>query len=239
MNNRFEYIPLKTKYGDITKKHDKTKTHLDLSFRNIIWFPSIFINLTELKIDNNKISHIPPEICMLTNLIFLKLDNNQITSIPSYIGKLITLQKLYLHYNLLTKLPREIENLINLTSLNLSRNQLTTLEYLPKNIEYLNVNYNKLRNIKLSNCKNLEHLLLMCNDLKIINPLTKLNHLELSYNKFKFLPVNVDSQTPFLYNNQIIFINCTRELLIFITTQDHPRVFVFPNIDYYICNDDV
>jgi Leucine-rich repeat (LRR) protein len=91
-------------------------------------------NLTELSLGNNQLSSIPPEIGQLRNLTNLWLDHNQLTSIPPEIGQLTNLTALLFGINRLTSIPPEIGQLINLTNLRLDNNPI---ENIPLNVARL------------------------------------------------------------------------------------------------------
>jgi Leucine-rich repeat (LRR) protein len=87
--------------------------------------------VTEVNLENNNLTSLPPEIGNLTNLKWLHLNNNNLTSLPPEIGNLSNLKYLYLYINNLTSLPPEIGNLTNLEVLDFADNNLA---YLPKEI---------------------------------------------------------------------------------------------------------
>ena len=83
--------------------------------------------VTELSLNNNQLSSLPPEISQLSNLTTLSLENNQLSSLPPEFSQLSNLTTLYLHNNQLSSLPPEFSQLSNLTTLSLSNNQLSSL----------------------------------------------------------------------------------------------------------------
>ena len=95
-------------------------------------------NLQLLDLDCNELTHLPPEIGLLTNLQELDLGGNKLTSLPPDIGQLTNLQHLGLTYNELTSLPSEIRMLTNLQTLFLINNRLKSL---PREIEKLEIKY--------------------------------------------------------------------------------------------------
>ena len=103
--------------------------------------------LTELWVDNNLITSLPPEIGRLSNLTKLVLLTNKLTSLPDSIGRLTKLKELNVSYNELTSLPDSIGQLTDLRELNMLSNNLTSL---PDSIgrltklKELNVSYNPL-----------------------------------------------------------------------------------------------
>jgi Leucine-rich repeat (LRR) protein len=58
-----------------------------------------FLNITEVRLSNTKISVIPPEIDELTRLSFLDVSASQLTHIPNTIFKLTKLQYLVIQNN--------------------------------------------------------------------------------------------------------------------------------------------
>jgi len=105
-------------------------TFLDLSVKNLSFFPKEICDLTNLQrlcLHGNKITNIPPEIGKLVNLKELHLIYNQITNIPPEIGKLVKLECLTLDNNQITSIPSEFANLINLEKIYLSNNKITNI----------------------------------------------------------------------------------------------------------------
>ena len=104
-------------------------TELDLDFNPLSSLPPIekLVNLTELDLSYNQLSSLPPEIGKLQNLTKLSLSFNPLSSLPPEITKLQKLTKLYLSYNQLSSFLSEIGKLVNLTWLSLSYNQLSSL----------------------------------------------------------------------------------------------------------------
>ena len=67
--------------------------------------------LTELNLDNKKLTTLPPEIGQLHQLRKLYLSGNKLTTLPPEIGQLHQLETLYVTHNQLTTLPPEIGQL--------------------------------------------------------------------------------------------------------------------------------
>ena len=119
--------------------------YLRLCHINLEKFPEEICNLkylTELNVEDKKITAIPSGIENLKNLKRLMIKCNQIKDLPKELGNLSTLEHLYLRCNRLTKIPSEIGNLKNLKYLNLHCREL---EKLPKEIT-------NLTNLKYINC---------------------------------------------------------------------------------------
>ena len=89
--------------------------------------PKLMNNLTVLRLNNNQLTAVPPQISQWTELEELALGNNQLTALPPEIWRLTTLQRLYLENTRLTTLPLEIVQLTELKELTLGDNQLTAL----------------------------------------------------------------------------------------------------------------
>lgn len=81
-----------------------------------------------------RIKKLPLELFQFNFIMELRLANNFLTSIPPEIGLLRTLTSLDLSNNQLTVIPRELSKLTNLTELLLYNNQLTLL---PAELGYL------------------------------------------------------------------------------------------------------
>ncbi len=78
--------------------------------------------LTDLYLNDNRLTALPPEIGNLTGLTWLNLRRNQLTALPPEIGNLTGLTWLYLGGNRLTALLPEIGNLTGLKVLATSTN---------------------------------------------------------------------------------------------------------------------
>ncbi|MEM1331540.1 MAG: COR domain-containing protein, partial [Planctomycetota bacterium] len=83
--------------------------------------------LTELRLNNNQLSSVPPELGALTALKALSLSNNQLSSVPPELGALTVLTTLRLHSNQLSSVPPELGALTALKALSLSYNQLSSV----------------------------------------------------------------------------------------------------------------
>ena len=83
--------------------------------------------LRELHLGSNRLRELPPEIGGLGSLESLYLQINQLRELPPEIGKLSSLEDLYLVGNQLQELPREIANLTNLRLLGLGYNRITSI----------------------------------------------------------------------------------------------------------------
>ena len=91
------------------------------------------IFLLILNLDNNQLTKIT--IGAFTHLTDLRLDYNMLTYIPPEIGMLTSLINLKLNHNMLKYIPREIYKLVKLKTLDISMNQLKFIPYLASNVE--------------------------------------------------------------------------------------------------------
>ena len=155
------------------------KENLNLSL--IIKIPkeiNQLLNLKDLNLQGNKLTHVPKEITELIFLKYLNLENNLLITLPKEIGNL-NLKNLYLAYNNIISLPKEIGNL-KLKILYLDHNKLTTI---PKEIGKLS----KLHSLSLG-----------CNQLKTIpniSNLNKLRYLYLDFNQLTSIPTSLNQLT--------------------------------------------
>ena len=62
-------------------------------------------------LNDNDLTHVPPEMGQMTNLEKLDLSNNRLSSLPGEIGQLVHLEELRLEGNPLTDIPPEVEAL--------------------------------------------------------------------------------------------------------------------------------
>jgi leucine-rich repeat protein SHOC2 len=149
--------------------------------------------ITDLRLRDNQLTSLPPEVGGLTALTLLDLSENQLTSLPPEIGALTALLELYIRDNQLMSLPPEIGRLTALTSLGLHDNRLTAL---PPEIGRLTA----LTGLDLNN-----------NQLATLPPeigrLTALTSLGLGNNRLTTLPGAIGELTAltelYLHNNQL------------------------------------
>ncbi|MCC5665284.1 leucine-rich repeat domain-containing protein [Nostoc sp. CHAB 5784] len=105
-------------------------TELNLNHNQLSSLPpeiSQLSSLTTLNLNHNQLSSLPPEISQLSSLTELSLDNNQLSSLPPEFSQLSSLTELYLDNNQLSSLPPEFSQLSSLTELYLDNNQLSSL----------------------------------------------------------------------------------------------------------------
>lgn len=177
---------------------------LNFKDQNLTEFPASLRENTQvsnLNLDNNKISSIPEWVSELTNLKVLYLNSNQIDniealttlsslevlhlnqnrlhSIPDNIGTLTNLKSLFVYDNYLTSLPDTICNLFQLRKLLAAQNGITDIPSgigQLKQLEVLNLFDNKITSIPES-----------------IGELSSLDYLQLGKNKISQLPENIGS----------------------------------------------
>lgn len=83
-----------------------------------------FTFLSNLYLNHNALTTIPPEISKLRHLELLDLSGNNLVNIPSELGMLTSLKELYLFDNHLTNLPPELGTLHQLQTLGIEGNPL-------------------------------------------------------------------------------------------------------------------
>ena len=116
---------------------------IDLTHQGLVEMPETlvkFVNLRELQLHNNRLTHLSPKIASLTNLEDLYLFDNQLFDLSPEIGKLRNLRNLNLRNNSLTSLPQEVRQLRNLILLDLRGNRFSPeeqskiVQWLPRRI---------------------------------------------------------------------------------------------------------
>ena len=113
-----------------------------------------FTSLRALKLDSNKLTSIPDNICQLPELREISAVKNKITTLPFNIGLLNNLKKLLLPQNQLRSLPSTMKRLNNLQILNLEANRLNNIPILG-DLPLIRINFN---NNNLSTLMNLFQL---------------------------------------------------------------------------------
>jgi adenylate cyclase len=148
-------------------------SNLRLQNNRIDQLPWYFPRLKFLKflnISNNKFVHVPDVICQMPSLVELDMSFNTITELPKEIGRLTALEHLIFVGNQVTKLPEEYRNLVNLRLLDCRRN----------NISDISVAYTLPKLEKLYADHNFFHAILQC-----ISPC--LSVLDVSHSDITFL----------------------------------------------------
>ncbi|KAI5094937.1 leucine-rich repeat-containing protein 2, partial [Silurus meridionalis] len=134
-------------------------------------------------------------------IFIFELSGDKWRKLPEDLQHMTYLREWHIHKTQIQKLPEYIEQFVDLCVLDLSKNRLTQLPAeigkLAK-LKELNVNYNMLSSIppELGECENLQKLEMTANfnlsDLPFeLSSLKKLQHLDLSENKFATIPVSV------------------------------------------------
>lgn len=171
------------------------------SVNGIRWFP----NLESLTIQNCGISIVHSDIGELENLEHLNLSYNKIEKLPTSVKGLKNLKTVDLSGNKLPYLPTNAKYWKKVTSLDLSDNSLKqicvgSLPYMTA-LEELDLSYNQLANntstlksklYSLKTLKNLTELNLSHNKLTsfpsdLFKGTTKMEKLDLSYNKLSYI----------------------------------------------------
>jgi Leucine rich repeat/Leucine Rich repeats (2 copies)/Leucine Rich repeat len=127
--------------------------YLDLSENDLTDMCNLIHNfaLRTLKLNQNHISSVPPQINKLKWLNELDLSFNEISDLPMEIGELRVLHDLNLAFNNIHQLDFEIGGWKQLTRLDLSFNHLKNLPqgiYNLKKLEWLNVTGNEIIDLK-------------------------------------------------------------------------------------------
>jgi len=202
------------------------KTRLDCSNCHLTCFPASVLQdpalqdywaaLTSLRLNDNRIATLPPEIGQLRQLQYLFLHANQLSSLPAEIGQLVELQQLFLHNNQLTALPSQIGQLVALKGIILSNNKLTTLpaeigQLVALNSLFIKNNLLSTLPTQIGQLQVLTILVLSSNKLttlpKEIGLLASLNQLYLCENRLTTLPEQIGQLATLnwlsLRNNQL------------------------------------
>lgn len=119
-------------------KHSTTLTHLDLSNNRIPELHHIaldeIVNLKSLKVQNNRLTDLPPYFARMVNLKQLNVSNNRFDTFPAVLCELLALTALDISFNAISVLPAKMAQLRNLESLILVGN---SIEQLPSGIDAL------------------------------------------------------------------------------------------------------
>lgn len=103
---------------------------LDLSYAKLSTLDnfalSTLTSLRCLRLDHNRIRHIPDQVGDLHSLISLSCSNNQLTALPLSIGKLQKLETLDAHNNSIQDIPVTIWNCASLIHINFTSNLIHT-----------------------------------------------------------------------------------------------------------------
>lgn len=142
--------------------------------------------LTSLNLSHNNLRYLPSTIGQLEKLEILCVGHNKLYSLPTNMGSLNQLKKLYLQKNNLFILPEAIKKLIKLVELNLDDNQLKELPDCFENLldlEIIHLKFNQIMNLPLSiqYLEKLHTLYLYSNNLHSLPDLRALKNLKLLF----------------------------------------------------------
>jgi Leucine-rich repeat (LRR) protein len=144
---------------------------------------------------NNQITSLSEKIGYLENLQILDLYHNQLSFLPQNIVKLKKLQTLAVSNNNLWEFPSKMQDLVNLKILYAHHNKLSSVDFLPPNIEYLDLGFNLLESVPsaLKTVPHLTDLDISNNKIKsgseILKQIPGLQKVFLSLNDFESDPV--------------------------------------------------
>uniref|UniRef100_K3ZHB4 NB-ARC domain-containing protein n=1 Tax=Setaria italica TaxID=4555 RepID=K3ZHB4_SETIT len=192
-------------FGDL-----KCMMHLDMSgCSGIRELPASLGNLTNLQhLDLSEcsgIKEIPESLCGLMHLQYLNMSKCRGKELPEAIGSLVNLQYLNMSLCDVRELPESFKRLRNLLHLDLMRHRiekgdlhgLTALQYLDMSYSGYSEGYLEERSVTMRNLTNLKVLKLRycfierSTCLNFIGTLTNLEHLDLSWNRFEYLPESI------------------------------------------------
>ena len=149
-----------------------------------------------LGLDGSDLESLSAIILNLSSLKYLSLKNNHLTEIPTFINNIETLEMLDLTKNFLRKLP-PLQNLTVLYHLILKDNQLESLSLLPRNLQSLNLRWNKIKKLPGRLPSSLKSLNIAQNRLfelhNSLGELSDLEELNLYGNNIRILPESIGS----------------------------------------------
>jgi len=134
---------------------------LDFSVNILIDLPSSISfckKMTRLRLDRNRLRHLPNGVCQLFSLSFLSVSNNDIEQLS--VGSLLSLQYLNASSNKLEEMPSGLSGRTTLQVLDLSHNKISIISNGVgnlKHLKHLNLAYNFIEFIPLE-VKHLEKL---------------------------------------------------------------------------------
>ena len=126
---------------------------------------------SKLRIVNQQLSSLSPDVGKLTNLLLLDLENNKLESLPPEFTNLLSLQEFYAPKNKLSSLPSGMQDMRQLKIIGLAYNDFTEFpaEILSlKKIQAQELSFNKISKIppEIGNLKNLKVLIFRNNNLQ-------------------------------------------------------------------------
>ncbi|XP_077998403.1 uncharacterized protein LOC144451437 [Glandiceps talaboti] len=160
-------------------------------FQKLPIYICTFIDLKSLILHNNGIESLPNQMSKLQHLQYLDLSCNCFKTVPVCVAKLKSLTRLDISGNQLTDLPSAFSELLILERIDLSNNRFDELPnpLLPlKELTEIDLSWNDLSTVpdKIRFLAKLKSLNLSHNQIKEVNGIRRLNHLEeldLSYNQ--------------------------------------------------------
>ena len=117
--------------------------------------PGHFLDLNTLRflnISNNKFDVLPNVVCGMRSLVDLDVSFNTISHLPPQLGQLSNLQRLVIVGNQVSEFPQKCSGLVSLSELDCRRNNITDLSVicrLPR-LETLRADYNLVQTLDLS-----------------------------------------------------------------------------------------
>ncbi len=171
--------------------------------KNLKDWPNFPPNTTDIRIENNQLTSIPPSISDLKSLTRIIASNNQIKTISNKITELVNFIDLRLINNKLEDIPETVFSLQKLSILILNENQIKTVPKSVnglKNLTQIHLQNNVITSLpkEIGELKNLTHLLLDNNPLEYLPPsiknLSKLALLSLNGTKLPLPPNYIPNQ---------------------------------------------
>ena len=144
-------------------------------------------NATKLRITDQQLSLLSPDVGKLINLRLLDLENNNLQALPKELADLPFLEEVYASRNKLSSLPMGVSNMARLKIVDLAKNDFTEfpVELLRlKKLRLLDLSNNKISLIpsEIGNLKNLKTLLLRNNNIQDLpEEFFKLNLKEIDF----------------------------------------------------------
>jgi len=165
-----------TCHGRQNVDHKEVSDRLNSLLSNNLAYSS----LTSLSIINTPLTHIPSSVCRLTTLTHLQLDSNRLTQLPDCLVNLSNLVWFSAHDNAIERLQDGVfQGLTNLQYLNLNRNRISSIGL---SVFAMSSNLNNLFTIYLSE-NDLTSLEPWVYFRGIIGSYQKIVQIDLSHNK--------------------------------------------------------